>query len=501
MMNLFLVEDERWALEELKALFKRYEPQHLVHAFENGEDALAAAKSVVPHLVLTDITMPGMDGLELLNKIGRSHPEAKGIILSVHDDFAYAQRGMQTGVTDYLLKPVRKETLYRAVDRMLARIEEESRSRSDRAEWSLLQRLLSADALERGERAAAEPQRMFMALLLLGNFASPLTWKDAGLDASDILAHFGSGLNGESECHCVTIDCRRRVLLLPADNEASALSIKTKLQILFNHMETRGILLHVSFGMKKESESLNRSFVRLGKQLEEHLRIGVPTWAAPDMKPTVPDIGEIWVKVRALQAQIKAGDMARGRDTVSRIVTWLQRKEVTQKQLTQFAIDLFYSLKFNLQSESKSRLHEDMSLLNEVINYEPITAWLTAAVFGMAGERESKEHKPKELVPVVINWIHANYQGDFSLQQFASEHHVSLGHLSRLFKSQTGYTFSDYVIGYRISKAKELLADGTSRPSEVGELVGYEDAKHFSHLFKRITGETPTAYAKRKMSE
>jgi two-component system response regulator YesN len=102
------VEDERWALEELKALFKRYEPQHLVHAFENGEDALEAANSVVPHLVLTDITMPGMDGLELLAEIGRGHPEAKGIILSVHDDFAYAQRGMQTGVTDYLLKPVRK---------------------------------------------------------------------------------------------------------------------------------------------------------------------------------------------------------------------------------------------------------------------------------------------------------------------------------------------------------------------------------------------------------
>lgn len=500
-MNLFLVEDERWALAELEILFKRYEPQHRVLAFENGEDALEAAKSVVPHLLLTDITMPGMDGVELLAEIGRSHPEAKGIILSVHDDFAYAQRGMQAGVTDYLLKPVRKETLYMAVDRMLARIEDESRSRSDRAEWSLLQRLLSADALERGKPAAAEQQSMFMALLLLGNFASPLTWKDAGLDASDILAHFGSGLNGESDCYCVTIDSRRRMLLLPADNEAYTQLLKTRLKSLIQYAEARGILLHVSFGMKSESESLNRSFVRLSKQLEEHLRIGVPTWAAPDMKPAVPDISGIWVKVRALQAQIKAGDMARGRDTVSRIVAGLQCKEVTQKQLTQFAIDLFYSLKFNLQSESKALLQEEMSLLNEAIDYEPITEWLTAAVFGIAGKCESKEQKPKGLVPVVMNWIHANYQGDLSLQQFALEHHVSLGHLSRLFKSQTGYNFSDYVIGYRIGKAKELLDDGTSRPSEVGGLVGYEDAKHFSHLFKRITGETPTAYAKRKMNE
>lgn len=364
-MNLFLVEDERWALAELVALFKPYEPQHRVLAFENGEDALEAAKSIVPHLVLTDITMPGMDGVELLAELGRLHPDTKGIILSVHDDFAYAQRGMQTGVTDYLLKPVRKEILYRAVDRMLARIEDESRSRSDRVEWSLLQQLLSADALEHGKPAAAEPQRMFMALLLLENWASPLTWKDAELDTTDILAHFGSGLNGESDHHCVTIDGRRRMLLLPADNEASIQSIKTRLQSFFQYMETRGILLHVSFEIKKEHESLNRCFVRLGKQLEEHLRIGVPTWAAPDMKPAVPDIGGVWVKVRALQAQIKAGDMARGRETVSRIVTGLQCKEVTQKQLKQFAHDLFYSLKFNLQSESKARLQMDMSLLNE----------------------------------------------------------------------------------------------------------------------------------------
>ena len=140
-------------------------------------------------------------------------------------------------------------------------------------------------------------------------------------------------------------------------------------------------------------------------------------------------------------------------------------------------------------------------MLNEVTSYESVAEWLTAAVFGIAGERESKEQKPKELVPVLMNWIHASYQGELSLQQFASEHHVSLGHLSRLFKSQTGYTFSDYVIGYRIGKAKELLADGTSRPSEVGELVGYEDMKHFCYLFKRTTGETPTAYAKRKMRE
>ncbi|MFX3631449.1 MAG: response regulator [Candidatus Pristimantibacillus sp.] len=500
-MNLFLVEDERWALEELKSLFKRYEPQHRVLAFDNGEDALTAALSVVPHLVLTDITMPGMDGIELLAELGHCHPNVKGIILSVHDDFTYAQRGMKTGVTDYLLKPVKKDTLYSTVDRMFALIAEESRSRSDRVQWSLVQRLLSADAPDRGKLPDVDSRRTFMAILLLGNWVSSHTWEAAGLEASEILALLGNKVNQDSDNYCLTIDGRRRVLLLPVLDEGCMHRIKTGLQSIIQYGSDQGILLHVSFGMKKEHESLNRCFVRLGKQLEENLRIGVPTWAAPDMKLAAPDISGVWEKVRALQSQIKAGDRVRGRETVSRIVSFLQQKEVTQQHLTQFVGDLSYSLKFNLRSEYPIRLQEGMSLLNEAIDYGPITKWLTEAVFGLAGEGELKERKPKDLIPVIMSWIHANYQGDLSLQQFASEHHVSLGHLSRLFKAQTGYNFSDYVIGYRIGKAKELLADGTSRPSEVGELVGYEDAKHFSHLFKRMTGETPTAYAKRKITE
>ena len=70
-MNIYLVEDERWALAELVELFKRYRPAHRVHAFDNGEDALHAAAADPPQLVLTDINMPGMDGLEL---IGSSSP-------------------------------------------------------------------------------------------------------------------------------------------------------------------------------------------------------------------------------------------------------------------------------------------------------------------------------------------------------------------------------------------------------------------------------------------
>jgi YesN/AraC family two-component response regulator len=83
------------------------------------------------------------------------------------------------------------------------------------------------------------------------------------------------------------------------------------------------------------------------------------------------------------------------------------------------------------------------------------------------------------------------------LQQFAAEHHVSLGYFSRIFKSQTGTTFSDYLAGYRIRKAKELLSGGIERLQEVSRMVGYEDTKHFSALFKKIVGETPIKYAKK----
>ncbi|WP_219836833.1 response regulator [Paenibacillus sp. R14(2021)] len=509
-MNIFLVEDERWALAELVELFKRYQPAHSIHAFSNGEDALLAAATVPPHLVLTDITMPGMDGLELIEALIGLYPDAKGIVLSVHDQFAYAQRGVKLGVIDYLLKPVKKDVLYNAIDRALQSIADDSRKNDDRACWSLMQQMLTADAANHLIADTLMDKRYGMALIQIDIKPASAESGDsgAGLRTDELKSHFRHPRLRDQELNCMTIDPRRKVILAPAPDDELAGAFRVGLAQLYGRLTRTGMQAHVGYCFKEAAKSLNGCYEGLLKTFESRLRFGQSTWIEPEPqarseKGQLPELSAVWEKVRVLQIHLKQGDMLKGRETIQKIASELSRRDMTVKQLTLFVNDLFYSLKYNLQASSRSeinlgKLQEDISTMSAFTTYEQLTRWLTDKTFALIGEHVPIDPNPKGLVPVLMNWIHANYPNDLSLQKFAFDNHISLSYLSRLFKSQTGFTFSDYLIRHRIAKAKELLNEGGARLSDVSSLVGYEDAKHFSHLFKKIVGESPHAYTKRK---
>lgn len=495
-MNIFLVEDEHWALAELVELFRIYEAEHRIFPFGSGDEALAAAYENTPDLVLTDITMPGMDGLELIKALIGVHPDLKAIVLSVHDQFTYAQQGMKMGVIDYLLKPVRKEVLYTAIDQTLLQIATDAKRKSERMHAAVTQMLLSSETQENEYAVSVTGSLYFAAMLQTNGHTS----EEGGEDTSDgsIKSLFLDQLR-EQDIHCIDVGARRKVLLAALEDEHLIDYCTSCLQTLYQQMTCSGIQVHMGYVIKKRGESLNSGYTALINMIEEQRKFGMSTFVTPDTRSVQMEISEIWNRARLLQNFITQGDIQKGRDTIHSMVLELKRHELTLKQLTLFVSDLFYSLKYNLQASSKSdtqvtSLHEDMHVLREITTYDELSGWLTRKVIPLFGGQTPLDQKPKELVPFLLNYIHSNYQHDLSLQQFAAEHHVSLSYLSRLFKTQTGYTFSDYLIRHRIEAAKTLLREG-ARITDVSRLVGYEDPKHFSHVFKRIVGTPPKTYA------
>ncbi|WP_274649614.1 response regulator transcription factor [Paenibacillus humicola] len=501
-MNIFIVEDEPWALAELDALFVVYAPEHAVYTFGCAEDALAMARSVRPHLVVTDINMPGMDGLELIGELIRLEPAVKSIILSVHDQFSYAQQGMKIGAFEYLLKPVRKDVLYQAVDKAIDKIARESKRQEERRCWAVAQMLLASAPPGDEEAAEIFGGAHAMAVLQAGNGAGERGWNEAGIANQEIAGWIGDELQGIT-AHCVSIDARRKAVLVPGGGGLRDMEkIGAAFAVLFDHLVRRGLILHLAYALKPEREDPHRCFAALNKSIEERMFFGRPTLIPPGGQQRQADLSAVWDKVRILQTHLKQGDLSKSGDMLGRIVQELRSREITSRQLALFVTDLFYSLKYNLGSSSRTeidigKLQEDLKALSRLSGFDELAEWLKERVVGLLSAAQLTDLSPKGLIPVMRNWIHAGYQHELSIQQFAADHHVSLGYLSRLFKSQTGCTFSDYLIRYRIEKAKELLAEGSARLSDVSRLVGYEDVKHFSQLFKKITGEPPIAYAKR----
>lgn len=506
-MNIFLVEDERWALAELVELFKVYEPEHQVYAFDNGEDALVASKLNRPQLVVSDINMPGMDGLELIKALLLADRDIKGIILTGHDQFEYAQKGLKIGVMEYLLKPVKQDILYKSVNQAIHKIEQESMEREERMEGFITQMLFNSFPSTHDGALQINEFHYCIVLLQLINRNAFTGWKETGITNRDIKKHFICADTAVRHVHCIDIDSYRKVLLVPMLDQARGESaqIQSKLLALYRELNKDERMVNVAFVLKKAHESLQKSFIVLSKHLEDHCKFGAATLIAYDLKCGEMDFGTVWEQVRVLESQFIRGEILKGKETIQKIISELAKKEISMKQLQLFLNDLFYSLKYNVQSTGRMEIHmmnlqEDLKVVYEFSAYDQLSDWLEKKIWGLYHENVNQSIKPKELIPLVMQWIHSNYQYNISLQQFAADHHVSLGYLSRLFKVQGEETFSDYLIRYRIEKAKDLLLKGRVRLSDVSLMVGYEDAKHFSQLFKKIVGEPPIAYVKRNQN-
>lgn len=496
---MFVVEDEHWALAELTALFEVYKPEHRILSFASGEEALAAAGVTIPQLVVTDINMPGMDGLALIRELNRTNTFIKSIILSGHDQFEYARQGVEIGILDYLLKPVKKDGLYKSINKAIALIESDHRQHEERMNWMISQ-LLLASAVQDNEISRNFYQSRFMiVLLLLENWSSLRSWDETGIQNGDLTKQLVYGPISEKEIYCVDIDAKRKVILIPILVHASSSKIEFCLHNMFTKFNEK---VQLSYGMKREQEKLNKWFMILNQQIELHSKLESSAFIASSAQNIDRDLSGVWEKVRIVETLFMQGDIRSGREMLHRIMVELQMKEITIRQLQSFINDVLYSLQYKLLASRKLQaaaheFHKVPAILTEISTYQELTDWLYDTLLALYRNPERPHMKPKRLIPLLMHWIHTHYDQEICLQHFAADNHVSLGYLSKLFKAQTGGNFSDYLIRYRIGKAKELLAGGMERLADVSILVGYEDPKHFSHLFKKIVGESPHAYAKR----
>ena len=150
-LKLLVVEDELYAREALVRKIRQYDTAGDFQILEasNGKEGFGLYRQEQPELVITDIRMPGMDGLELLENIRQLGQKTQVVILSAYSEFAYAQKAIQYGVSDYLLKPVSDEALENCLDKFMQRHKKE-RGEALITGKDMVTRLLAAGAYPPG---------------------------------------------------------------------------------------------------------------------------------------------------------------------------------------------------------------------------------------------------------------------------------------------------------------------------------------------------------------
>ena len=462
MIRLLIADDERMEREALADIvMRRFEHEVTVEMAENGRKAADTAVLWEADLILMDIEMPGMNGLDAARAVLEQRPECKVIFITAYSLFQYAHEAVHLGACDYLLKPVDPDETEAAIRRAIRQIEAGRR--------------LAELAAEAPEPETAPEQET----------------EPAG--------------EGESDRNALVMDHVRKYM---EDNYMADLSLDSVSEIL--HISPA----YLSAQFKKYQkmnflDCLTELRINAAKEL-----LADPFRSAAEVASMVAENGRKAADTAVLwEADLILMDIEmpgmNGLDAARAVLE--QRPEckvifITAYSLFQYAHEAVhlgacdYLLKPVDPDETEAAIRrairqiEAGRRLAELAAEAPEPETAPEQETEPAGEGESDRNAL--VMDHVRKYMEDNYMADLSLDSVSEILHISPAYLSAQFKKYQKMNFLDCLTELRINAAKELLADPFRSAAEVASMVGYEDASYFARAFKKRTGMTPTQYRK-----
>lgn len=528
MLKVFLVEDEFVIREGIKNNI-----DWKAHGYEfcgeagDGELAYPMIQKLRPDIVITDIRMPFMDGLELSRLIRKELPNTEIIILSGYQEFEYAKEAIKLGVAQYLSKPINGEELLAELDELSAKIEEKRRAIQIRERYlqemeenTLRERKKLFQELVTGENTVAELLETAEGLGI--DLSAP--WYNIILFKTQSLRHAqdeysGSLIRIEQELRIledgktvVSFDrnLEGKAFLLKAESEEQ-LQIQQQEYIekikdimeKYEHVRYFGGIgkpvnrlreLPVSF------EQASHAFAHRYLVQDSRILDGGHLAQEPEEEPfDIKEVNPKQIDRTRIQEFLKQGDREEVVYFVEEFFRDLSHKALQSNIFRQYitmdayfcVADFLESLQTDTQDpETPSQDEKTQQDSDSAIQY--ITRILDKA---LEARDRAASSRYDDVVDQVMKYIEDNYADeDLSLNLLASHVNFSPNHLSMIFSQQTGQSFIKYLTDYRMNKAKELLRCTGKRSSLISQEVGYKDPHYFSYLFKKTQGMTPTQY-------
>lgn len=479
----------------------------IVAQASNGQEALEAVEAALPHVVITDIVMPVMDGVELTRILRTRYPDIKVVVLSSYSEFDYVREVFKYGVTDYLLKPkVSAPELIALIQSLCGDIHlHVTDGKPARKDVSLLlgQWLsgaednghLKAEALEAGEEHFhAGSYRMLAAGT--GLLLSRTDWTQNGLEqALPELAVKHLPFYAHS-----FVFLKQEAVLIVNYDDSEAESLLDGLRQFA--LEAKEKWTYVAFVQSHPFRSLaelrdehDRLSPLLGKLLyfprlalvpEERIGAGGRK-AELDQSRFVSALRTLQIDEAATQLKALIDDIAEA----------CSYDEYSLKRLCQnmiyTALSTLEPLKLPLSELNSSRLKlfKGIDLAFDIRELEGI---MSAFMDDVRKLVRQTDQQPAPILQQIYDYVEANYESDISLADMAAKLHLNYSYLSSYFKQRTQENLTSYINRVRIDKAKQLMHNHELSISEISRQAGFSDHNYFSKVFKKFTGMTPLEY-------
>ena len=497
----------------------------LVGEAENGAEALELAEQLGPDVVLTDIKMPFMDGLELCRRLRQTLPAARLVVFSGFDDFEYARQAVGMGVSEYIMKPVTAAEMGAVLARLREQLDRQRMERRDmetlrrRYEESLpvLRELFYTRLLDRtvrpdqvADRAARYeldlPEGAWAAALVRAGGAGESEEQRDELLLLSVRAfleeHFalpGAGvrslLYNDAVALLVCLERREQVYALTGELERLCALARSIL----------GMSLTVGVGRPCQGPgALRQSADGARSALDYRVLVGEERAIyigdlEPDRSARLSfDEGD----QRALENAVKLGSQAQVEALVDMLTDRVREARLSLSQCHLFFLEVVTAM-IRLARSGGPEVEEafqsgftGMVSVSDFHSPEELGRWLRDRCLKLrellGRQRTDSAWKTVEQAKAFIAEHYADW--DLSVERLCAHLHLSATYFSALFKRETGKSFTAYVTELRMGQAARLLLDTDEKTYLIAEQTGYADPNYFSYVFKRRFGVTPSRY-------
>lgn len=530
--KVILVDDEAEVIDIMEAKIRWSELGfEVVGSAKNGVKALELVEKLQPDVVLTDIRMPYMDGLELSRKLNQDYPNIYIILCTGFDEFEYAKEAVHLDIKEYLLKPISAAELSESLMRLKENLDKEREEKLNvrklenyfQESLPALQSNLFISLME--GRVSEEDYARFSAAYQV-NMKGPLFCCIVFHTSEN---HVPKGMNPLLLSMSVEREIRQRlvekwhckeflylgntVLIMEMGSEEQMVPITDECD-RFCRWAYRVMGAVVTAGIGTVCDNLfNINLSYEGAREAVSYRVLYGTQRAINIREIVPkeqatlsllEEGRMHDLFRA----IRVGNLEKIEEAVQKEIQKIHKHTVTIGQYHLAAMETvsnFYkfcannSLDFNEIAGNVPNLYEKVPQMDE----SSLTSWMNEMARMISEElktaRNSTSHR---LVTEAQLLVREKYMdASISLDVVCSILGVSNSYFSSVFKKETGKSFISYLTDYRMDIAEELILSGETKSYKVAEKVGYLDANYFSYVFKKRFGVSPSKYRARNLQK
>lgn len=502
-IKTIVVEDEKRILSHIcNKIITLDDAFDIVETAHNGQDAIEKIEALRPHVVFTDICMPVMDGMELIQRIKRINPNTAVVIISGYSDFKYAQQAIKYGVFNYLLKPLEDTTLLETLYDLKKNFLYTSQKKQRHMMYS-----------ENYELLSDEPVEFLIAEVCVGNLVYSIRDEEVNQIYADKMKMISweeimKKLYGNQEWFVADDHAVNQKIVGIKVSEGfnySAPVFAEDLQVVIREA-TNGAVSVCTVNEYVSREELWDYAKRLRNIIKKELLVGKSSIFYLDEQEYREDNLSELIKVK-LSTYIKnyfiSGDFKQLIDEIRIVFSYMKKHHAPQEEIEKMCVYLLKLLEISEQKGKRAQVEELQTQMMMAISladseeklYDDLI-YIFRKINGSEDEIDEEDEVEK-----LMEFVDEHYLGINNMEVVAEAFGYNTAYLSRMFKKQAGESMSRYITNKKIGLAKDMLANRHDlKVTEISDLCGYNDYRYFCRVFKTEVGISPGEY-KEKMEK